>query len=69
MSNEKMSADELIADLQHVHDIYGIDLSRTIRGVAALIADRNKMLAAIRLAVALDRVPDSMREILDSAQS
>lgn len=42
---EQMPPDELIADLQNVHDIYGIDLSKAIRGVAALI-EREAVLAA-----------------------
>lgn len=48
MSAEPMSADEVIADLQHVHDIYGIDLSKTIRGVAALIAREAELEAGMR---------------------
>lgn len=85
MSNEKMSADEVLAVLQddmkaasvRRSDLYGLEgateaLHRSWAAhdaVAALIAERDAYKAAIRLAVATDRVPDSMREIIGRAQS
>lgn len=84
MSNEKMSADEALKVLRSLVTpkanqsggrppipAPGAEEKRAkaIEFFAALIAERDAYKAAIRLAVATDRIPDSMREIIGRAQS
>lgn len=62
MSDNKMSGAEVLDDLHHVHDIYGIDLSNAIRAVASMIerdAAQDKRIAD--LADCLERASDTLK--------